>query len=121
MALAKASSSKSASLVSGGSAVSGIFAFVGASCCVIPILLVHMGVASGLVARLGWFARWQPYFLGFAFLLLAISLLLAARQPRRSRLFWASWTVGALFTVIALILPLFEFELQRQLLNWIRS
>jgi mercuric ion transport protein len=117
----KASASGSASVVSGGSAVSGILAFVGASCCVIPILLVHMGVASGLVAKLGWFARWQPFFLGGAVLLLAISLLLAARQPRRSRLFWASWSVGALFTITALILPLFEFELQRQLLNWIRS
>jgi hypothetical protein len=38
--------------LSGGGALSGFFAFLGASCCVVPILLVHFGVATGIVAQL---------------------------------------------------------------------
>lgn len=111
---------KPASLLSSGGVVGGFFAFIGASCCVIPILLVHIGVASGLVARLGWFAKWQPVFMAFAVLLLAVSLFFAFRQSSRSRLFWITWSLGAFFTAVAIVLPFFEFELQRILLDWIR-
>ncbi|WP_421787693.1 hypothetical protein [Hyphobacterium sp.] len=108
-------------LLSGGSAIGGFFAFIGASCCVVPILLVHLGVASGLVAKLGWFARWQPIFLVTAVVLLAISLVLALSQGRRSRLFWTLWSVAAVFVLASMLLPLFEFELQRFLLDWTRQ
>ncbi|WP_420433702.1 hypothetical protein [Hyphobacterium sp.] len=111
---------QAASLASGGSAIGGLFAFVGASCCVIPILLIHMGVASGLVARLGWFARWQPVFLAVSVALLATALFLGLRTNSRSRLFWITWTAGAVFTALALILPFFEADLQRALLDWFR-
>lgn len=98
----------------------GIFSLIGASCCVLPILLVQMGLASGVVARLGWFARWQGVFFWAAAFLLAFSAYIAWRRHNRSRLFWGFWLAGAVFLGLSAILPLFEWRLQALLLDLTR-
>ena len=107
--------------LSGSGALGGFAAFIGASCCVIPILLVHFGVATSLVAKLGWFARWQPYFFWSAGGILALAATLALWRGRSSRAFWIWWGAGAVFLIAAVILPNYEFRLQSWLLDWIRS
>ena len=109
------------SVVSGGGAVSGFLAFIGASCCVVPIILVHLGVASGLVAKLGFFARWQDWFAWGAMGLLAVSLTLALWRGSPGRAFWIWWSVGAVFLAASLILPNYETRLQSWLLDWLRG
>lgn len=110
----------SPSLVSGTGAFAGFLAFVGASCCVLPILLVQLGVASGLVARLGWFTRWQTEISIIAGLLLAVALAWALWKGRPSRGFWIWWALGAVFLLVAFILPHYEPQLQRWLLDSLR-
>lgn len=109
------------SFVSGSGAVSGFLAFVGASCCVVPILLVQLGVASGLVAKLGFFARWQDWFAWGATGMLAFSLTLALWRGSPGRIFWIWWIVGAVFLAASLILPNYEMRLQSWLLAWLRA
>ena len=109
------------SIVSGGGAVSGFLAFIGASCCVVPILLVHLGGASGLVAKLGFFASWQDWFAWGAISLLALSLTLALRRDSPGRAFWIWWSVGTVFLAVSLILPNYEMRLQSWLLDWLRG
>lgn len=107
--------------LSGGGALSGFFAFLGASCCVVPILLVHFGVATGIVAQLAWFGRWQTPILWVAAGLLVIALTAALWSGRARPVFWISWGIGALFILIALVLPQYEPGLQSWLLDWTRS
>lgn len=106
--------------LNGSGILAGFAAFIGASCCVVPILLVHMGVASALVARLSWFARWQETFFWGAAILLALSLGMALMRGRPARAFWIWWGLGACFLAIAQILPHYEAELQHALLQWTR-
>ena len=108
-------------LLSGSGAAGGLAAFIGASCCVVPILLVHFGVAAGLVARLGWFVRWQPYFFWAAAGVLALAASLALWRGSPSRTFWIWWGAGAVFLTAAFILPHYELRLQSWLLDWTRS
>ena len=109
------------SFVSGSGAVSGFLAFIGASCCVVPILLVQLGVASGLVAKLGFFSRWQDWFAWGATGILAFSLTLALWRGSPGRAFWIWWGVGAVFLAVSLILPNYEMRLQSWLLDWLRG
>ena len=106
--------------LSSGGVLGGFAAFVGASCCVIPILLVHFGVATGLVAKLGWFVRWQPYFFWTAAGLLAVAASYAIWRGQASRSFWIWWVIGTGFLVAAFILPQYEFRLQSWVLDWTR-
>ena len=107
--------------LSSGGLLGGFAAFLGASCCVIPILLVHFGVATGLVAKLGWFAQWQPQLFWTSSGLLAAAASYAIWRGQSSKTFWIWWSVGAFFLVAAYILPQYEFRLQNWLLDWTRS
>jgi hypothetical protein len=49
--------------LAGGGLISGLAALLGASCCVLPILLVQIGVSTALVAHLAIFAQAKPYLL----------------------------------------------------------
>ncbi|GLK53940.1 MULTISPECIES: hypothetical protein [Alphaproteobacteria] len=105
-------------LLSGGGALGGFFAFLGASCCIIPILLVQAGVATGLVARLAWFARWQTEIFWSAAGLLALAPVFALWRGRPGGRFWIWWGVGAALLTAAAILPHYELRLQSWLLDW---
>ena len=52
-----------AGLFAGGSLITGLAAMIGASCCVLPFLLVQAGLSTALVAHLGVLASAKPYLL----------------------------------------------------------
>ena len=102
--------------LAGGGVLGGVFAFLGASCCVLPILLVNLGVSSALVANLGFFARYKTAFMLVAALLLAGAILFAFRGGRRPKArFWISIVVAVLLLAGAWILPSYEGDL----LQWL--
>lgn len=75
---------KSGAWLAGGGALSGLAAFIGASCCVLPIVLVNLGLGSALLAgHLAFFARARPWFLGAAVLLIAAGFVSAFWKGRR--------------------------------------
>jgi len=85
--------SKSGGIFAGGGALSGLAALIGASCCVLPIVLVNLGLSSALVSNLAFFARAKPFFLGAAVLLIAVSFAAAfwgRGASRRRRLYPAT-------------------------------
>ena len=103
-------------LLAGGGALSGLLAFIGASCCVLPILLVGMGVSSGVVAQLGVFVQLQPWLLGAALVLIAGSFAAAYRGGRRPRpRTLAILLVGAVLVALSIGLSLYETEV----LQWL--
>ena len=100
-----AKASHTNSWLAGGGLLGGAFAFLGASCCVLPILLVNLGVA-----------RYKYAFMLFAALLLAGAIVFALRGGRRPKAgFWISITVAVLLLAGAWILPSYEGEL----LQWL--
>jgi len=103
-------------LIAPGGSLASLFAFVGASCCVLPFLLVTLGVSSTLVAHLNFFARGKIWFLGSAIILIVAGFYLAykgkTRPPRRTLVFLI---VASLLVLSALVLPLFEGDLLRWL------
>ena len=114
MAVTKAS--RANGWLAGGSVLGGFLAFLGASCCVLPILLVNLGVSSALVANLGFFARYKSAFMIVAMLLLAGAMVFALRGGRRPKTrFWISVSVAVLLLAGAWILPSYEGELLRWL------
>ena len=111
-----ASAGAGSGLLAGGGALSGFLAFIGASCCVLPFILVGMGVSSGVVARLGIFVQLQPWLLGGAFALIAGSFAAAYRGGRRPRpRTFAILLVGAVFVALSIALSLYETEV----LQWL--
>jgi mercuric ion transport protein len=98
--------------LAGGGLLGGFAAFVGASCCVLPLVLFNLGVSSALIARLGVFARYQNTFLlGGLLLVLAgagAAFWRGRRPPRRTL---AMLGVAIFFISAAYIIPFFEFDL----------
>jgi len=115
------SSAKAIPLLHGGGVFGSFLALIGASCCVVPILLVHLGVATGLVAKLAWLTRIQPVLFGISAIILIASAVLAVRRGSARWVYWAWWSVGALFLIMTMLLPLYELQMQRALLDWMRG
>ncbi len=102
----------------GGGVITGLAALIGASCCVLPILLVQAGVSTALVAHLGVFARAKPYLLAItAVLILAgfVAALWGGRKPRP--LVLVLLIAAALLVVGAYVMPHYE----RDLLDLVRA
>lgn len=102
--------------LAGGGVLSGVFALLGASCCVLPILLVNLGVSSALVSNLAVFARARDVFMGLTIVLLSAGTFLALRGGRRVRVqFWVALLAALILLAAAWIMPHFE----RDLLQWV--
>jgi len=102
-------------LFAGGGILASLGGLLGASCCVLPLALVNLGVSSAIVANLGFFVGAQPWFAGAAALLVAagfISAFWRGRRPR-PRLF-AMLGVAAVLVAATFLAPAFE----RELLQW---
>lgn len=109
---------KKAGLFASGSALSGLAAFIGASCCVLPLILVNLGVSTALVGKLAFFARAQQYFMGAAVVLLVTAIVAAFWNGRRpSKLVAITLFFATAFVIAAFILPSYE----GQLLRWINQ
>jgi len=102
----------SSGLFAGGGVVTGLAALIGASCCVLPILLVQVGVSTALVAHLGIFARAKPYLLALTAILVLAGFVAAFWGGRKPRLrVMILLIVAALLTAGAYAMPYFEREL----------
>lgn len=105
-------------LLAGGGLVTGLGALVGASCCVLPIVLVQAGVSTALVAHLGIFAQAKPYLLAVTALLVLAGFVVAFWRGRRPRPSVLLLLIGAaLLVVAAYVMPSFEHGL----LRWVRG
>lgn len=104
----------SGGLLAGGGLVGGIAAFVGASCCVLPIILFNLGVSSAVIARLGFFARYTDEFLMVSLLFIAAGAFWAFKGGKRpSRGATAMLVMSLLLVGTAYILPFYELDLLR--------
>ncbi len=105
-------------LLAGGGMLTGLGAFIGASCCVLPVLLVQAGVSAALVAHLGVFTRAKPYLLALTALLVLAGFVAAFWGGRRPRPTVLALLIGsALLVAAAYVMPYYE----GQLLDWVRG
>jgi len=101
-------------LALGGSMLGGLGAFVGASCCVLPLLLFNLGVSSAVIAQLGFFARYKDIFFYGALGLLFVGMLAAFYRGRRpARRVVIIFFVALVIIGASYILPFYEPELLR--------
>jgi mercuric ion transport protein len=87
-------------------------AVLGASCCVLPLVLANLGIGSALFGSLGFFVSARPWLLGAAVALIALAAAVAFRSGRRP----SAWTaavlgVAVLFVAASLALPHVEGRL----------
>jgi mercuric ion transport protein len=105
-----------ADLFAGGGLLAGVGALLGASCCVLPILLAQAGVSAALLANFGVLARARPFFLAVALLLVVAGIAASfwkGRRPRpRAAILLA---IAALLTAGAYVMPHYE----REFLDWL--
>lgn len=111
-------SAGSARWIAGGSAVTGFMAFIGASCCVLPIILVNLGLSGALVSNLAFFARAREWFLGATIIFLVSAFVLAFRGGRRpTGIVLSLLILSSVLAAGAWVLPIYEPEI----LRWINS
>ena len=104
--------------IAGGGALSGLGAFIGASCCVLPLVLINLGVSAALVGKLAFFARFQHYFFGAAVILLGVAIVAAFWKGRRpGKRVVITLAVAAALIVAAYVMPFYE----PQLLRWVNQ
>lgn len=104
--------------IAGGGALSGLGGLIGASCCILPLILVNLGVGAALVGKLAFFARFQPYFMGGAVILLAVAIVAAFWKGRRpSKRVVIMLALAAVLIVAAYIMPFYE----PQLFRWVNQ
>ena len=103
------------------SAGSSFIALLASSCCVLPILLVQMGMASSLVMHLAWFDQYQDIFFITALAVLMLSMIASLINGLASKALIIWWIIGVIFIVSAWTLPHYEFVLQRWLLEMFQS
>lgn len=109
---------RSGALFASGGIITGLASLIGASCCVLPVLLVQAGVSTALVAHLGVFARAKPYLLAVTAVLVLAGFVAAfwgGRRPRPRVLILL--VVAALLVLGAYAMPFYE----RELLDWVRG
>jgi len=100
----------------GAGVLTGFFALLGASCCILPLVLVNIGMGSAFAANLGPLARWREPLIGVTALLLLAALIFAFRGGRRPRArFWISIGVASLLLATAWQRPQHELEILRWL------
>jgi len=103
-------------MLAGFSGLSAGAAFIGASCCVLPLILFNIGVGSAAIAQLVFFVRYRDYFLLAGALLVAVSLIAAfrgGRRPNKKLIVVFSGTLVLL--LVAYLMPFFEPDLLRLL------
>lgn len=105
---------KRAGLAAAGGAATGLAALIGASCCVLPLILVNLGVSAALVGKLAFFARAQSYFMAATGLLIGAAIIAAFWSDRRpSQRVIATLAFASLLVLGAYIMPFYEGALLR--------
>jgi len=63
--MSKSSEKQKSGWFAKGGILASLFAVIGASCCILPIILINLGLSSALVSHLGFFARFRHWFILF--------------------------------------------------------
>jgi len=109
-------SATSGGWLAGGGLLSGFGALLGASCCVLPVMLAQAGISAALIAQLGALARVKPYFLAATVLLVVAGFGAAFRGGRRPpRRVLVMLVAAAALVAISFALPYFEPALLRMI------
>jgi len=104
----------SGGLLASGSVVSAFAALIGASCCVLPIILFKLGIGSALIGGLIFFADKTDYFLIGALLFIVAGVaasFLGGKKPSKRAVYL--FAVSFVIVVLAYILPSFEGDILR--------
>jgi len=89
-----------------------IGAFVGASCCVLPLILFNLGVSSAAIGQLGFFARFRAEFLIISIGLIVAGTFFAFSGGKRpSRGVTISLGLAMVFVIAAYLIPFYEADL----------
>ncbi len=99
-----------------GGAFAGLAALLSASCCILPLALVNLGVGSALATNLSELAPFRPWLIGLTVALVGVGLAVVVRRGRRpTRMVSGLFSVAALLAVAAIIVPTFESNI----LTWL--
>lgn len=97
-----------------GSVLASFFAMIGASCCILPIILINLGLSTALVSHLNFFARFRHWFIVLSLMLIIGGIYYAysgGRRPtRRTPIILG---LAAVLTLAAYALPYYEGDLQQ--------
>lgn len=103
-------------LAASGGLASAIAGLIGASCCVLPIILFKIGVGSAVIGNLIFFADKTEYFLIGALLFIALGVIASfwgGRRPGKRAIIM--FGLSAFIVFLAYILPSFEGDILRWL------
>lgn len=101
-------------LFAGGGALAGLATFVGASCCVLPLLLAQIGLGTAFASQLGFLVRAKPYLEVLTVALIIGGLVASFWNGRRPRPMVVVMLIGALvFIAGSEILPHYEGQIMR--------
>lgn len=100
--------------------MASIAALAGASCCVLPLTLAAVGVGGAWIAQLVIFVTYQWHILAVAVALVATSWVVALVRgsTKRAKIILA---ISTALVVAAVIVPVYEEEITRQLLELLRG
>lgn len=91
-------------------------AFVGASCCALPLLLASLGLAGAWIANLEVFVVYRAYFTIAAFVLIALGWAFALRRRASGRTFTVLG-LATLTVLAALAITQYDGEISQYLVS----
>lgn len=101
-------------LFAGGGALAGLATLLGASCCILPLLLAQIGLGTAMVSQLSFLAGAKPYLLAVTVALIAAGLVASFWRGRRPRPLVLAMLMGAAVLIaLSEILPHYEGQLMR--------
>ena len=100
-----------------GGIIAGLLATIGASCCVLPLVLIQFGVSAAIAGRLTALAAYKPWLMLLAAGLLGWAAFRAFSGGRPRRRLLALLVIGVIIVAAAFVLPAFE----RDLLRWAQN
>jgi mercuric ion transport protein len=96
--------------------VVAVAAFVGASCCALPLILASLGLAGAWIANLEVFVVYRAYITVAALVLIAIGWAVAFRRRPLGRTFFVLG-IATVTVLAALALTQYEPEITRYLVS----
>ncbi|ACT58385.1 hypothetical protein [Hirschia baltica] len=111
----KTGNKKKSGWFASGGVLTSFFAFLGASCCVLPFILVNLGISTTIVGKLGFFVRYQSIFQWLTLGLLGAATFFAFRYGRPRMRVIILLVIGFIFAGMAYLLPSYE----KEILEWL--
>lgn len=105
-------------LLAGGGAIAALASLLGASCCVLPLSLVQLGVSTAMAAHLAMFTQARPFLLATAAIFLTAGASAAFWGSRRPQpMVLTLLAIGALLVLGSALMPHYESAL----VDWLRE